>query len=165
MDLLITAFDILPWYLRPTGSEHLREWLIDWGSERAVVRNEDVTLLFLWLYKWLALGALVWGLGVALAVSKRSTRGRFRGDPEKRRDALIAGSLHAVVGALVAGVFLFALFLIAALGPGPWLWLAALGVTVHLLRRAHVRRRRAAAGPTTGAKKARTKKTLNSASA
>jgi hypothetical protein len=134
MEFLYSLHDALPWYLQLTGSVHLSEILADWGASRGIIRGDDWTQLFLWIYKWLAIGALAWGVGAGLLVTKRSPKGRFRGDPEKYRDAVVTGVLRAAAGAVVAAGIVMVLFLAAAIGPGPLLWLGAVYLTMRLGR-------------------------------
>jgi hypothetical protein len=123
MEFLVSLHDALPWYLQLTGSSRLYELLAEWGANHGIVRGDDWTLVFLWIYKWLAIGAVVWGVVAGLLVLKRSPKGRFHGDPEKYRDALVTGVLRAAAGAALAAVIVLVLFLAAAVGPGPLLWI------------------------------------------
>jgi hypothetical protein len=146
MELLFSLHDALPWYLQLNGSGRLAEILADWGAHRGIVRGNDWTQVFLWIYKWLAVGALLWGAGAGLLVLKRSPKGRFKGDPEKHRDAVITGVLRAVTGAAIAAVAVLVLFLAAVIGPGPLLWLGAALLGLRLGRRLlRAQRQRAAA--------------------
>jgi hypothetical protein len=131
MDSLVALHDSLPWFLQLNGSTHLQEWLADWGAQQGVIRGDDWTQLFLWIYKWLAVAAVVWGVGAGLLVTKRSPKGRFRGDPEKYRDAIFAGMLRTASGLAIAAVVVLVLFLAVAVGTGPLLWL---GVVLAALR-------------------------------
>jgi hypothetical protein len=156
MEFIFSLHDALPWYLQLNGSGHLAEILGDWGAERGIVRGDDWTLLFLWVYKWLVGGALLWGVGAALLVIKRSPRGRFRGDPEKIRHAVVTGVLRVAAGAVIAAGAVLVLFLAAAVGPGPLIW-AAVALLGWRLARAAMRssRRRKVDGAQAGLRTAR----------
>jgi hypothetical protein len=125
MESLLALHDALPWYLQWNGSGRLYEILTEWGAQQGIIRGDNWTLIFLWLYKWLAVGALLWGVGAALLVTKRSERGRFRGDPEKYRDAAVTGALRAVTGAAIAAGIVLVLFVATLVGPGPIFWIGA----------------------------------------
>jgi hypothetical protein len=135
MEFLASLHDALPWYLQLTGSGRLYEILTEWGASRGIVRGDDWSQLFLWIYKWLAVGAAVWGVGAGLLVIKRSPKGRFHGDPDRYRDAVVAGVLQAAAGAVIAAGIVLVLFAAAVVGPGPLLWAGALYLAVRLGRR------------------------------
>jgi len=135
MDFLFSLHDALPWYLQLTGSGRLYEIIADWGAHRGLIRGDDWTLVFLWIYKWLAVGAVAWGVGAGLMVTKRSPKGRFRGDPGKYRDAIVAGTLRAATGLVIAAGIVLVLFVAAIVGPGPLLWLGVVVLAVQGARK------------------------------
>jgi hypothetical protein len=137
--------EALPWFLRWNGAPYLHEKLAEWGAAQGLIRGDDWTRLFLELYKWIAMLAAAWGIGVGLVVTKRSARGRFQGDPEKYRDAVVKGLLHGAAVAAGGALLVLALFLLAAMGPAPVIWAGVAFLAYRGARFAAARGRRAPA--------------------
>jgi hypothetical protein len=132
LELINSLTESLPWFLRLDGAPHLHQMIGDRAAAHGLIRGDDWTRVFLVLYQWLALLGVVWGVGVALLVIKRPARGRFRGDPDRYRDAIVKGLLHAASVAAGGALLVLVLFLTAAAGPAPVIWLggAILGVRI-----------------------------------
>jgi hypothetical protein len=124
LELIDSLSASLPWFLRLDGAPYLHDMMAGWGAAQGLIPGDDWTRLFLVLYRWILVLGAVWGVCVALVVTKRSARGRFRGDPERYRDAVVKGLLHVGAAALGGAALVLALFLVVAMGPGPVIWLA-----------------------------------------
>lgn len=158
MEFLYSLHEALPWYLQLDGSSRLAEMIGDWGAERGLIRGDDWTQIFVWIYGWLLLGALAWGVGAGLLVLKRPEQGRFAGDPGKHRDAVVTGVLRVAAGAALGAGVILVLFVLAVLGPGPVIWAGVAYLVYRLsqrsLRRLRQRRGAAAAAPPARRKRA-----------